>query len=293
MAHPATKQSWHGENIPSSVKRVIFRMRQKGCVLQKIAAAVGYSRETVRVVLKADGHFPARVPRPPRLCKIPGCNRKYFCRGYCSSHLGKLLRRTIDNKGKTISIARKCRICRGQFYVFARGHNRQMCDHCRPLGARKRSGSGRSAGRADEILRLRRCGRNASEIAEHLSLSVSAVSATLCQSQPPLEQGSISDGLCKRCGGKRNAFAKYCDGCHEIALVKQRERLRRKYKQVPRCNAIGCRFKPVSAGFCKDCREDFRSGRIDRKGKHRLTTCVCSCRFIPTRNNQQRCLNCA
>src|SRR5215471_3130697 len=40
----------------------------------------------------------------------------------------------------------------------------------------------------------------------------------------------------------------------EDILIRQRERLRRKYKRTPRCNAIGCRRSAVRDGFCLDYR---------------------------------------
>jgi lambda repressor-like predicted transcriptional regulator len=293
------EKMWQGDSIPSSLTRIIFRMRSKGCVLREIASAVGYSREAVRLVLKLDGRFPPRVPyhkKPAKLCKIRGCKRKHRGHGYCDSHLGKLKRGTIDENGRAIPVPRTCRLCGRPFYVSALLGNRKMCHRCRPPLPEERSSFEEIALRHQTVLQFYRRGTQLPAISRTVGLSVSTVRAVVRESKAQKtspKQKKIDDGLCVKCGGMRNKSAFYCDGCHEVLMVKQRERLRKKYKQVPRCNAIGCRFKPVLDGFCQKCHTAWENGTIDAQGKHLLVTCTrCPCRFIPSRENQKLCLNC-
>jgi len=272
-------------------------MRRKACVLRQIASAVGYSRETVRQVLKLDGRFPSRVPypqKPPRLCCVSGCKRKHSGRGYCVSHLGKLKRGTMNAKGRPIRLRRICRICGTPFYVPAPSASRAMCDECRPPLPDERSSYKEISNRHERVLQLKKRGKDLVAIGKIVALSVSSVRGIIREAQQPSLRQIRTSGLCEQCGEKRNRFARYCDGCHEVRLVKQRERLRRAYKQVPRCNAIGCRQKPMRDGFCTACHEAWRSRKIDDAGKHVLTACVqCRCRFIPRRVAQKRRISCS
>ncbi len=55
----SSKPVWHGEIIPSAVKRIVFTSGLKAVFLREIASVVGCSHDAVRLILKADGSFPA------------------------------------------------------------------------------------------------------------------------------------------------------------------------------------------------------------------------------------------
>jgi DNA-binding CsgD family transcriptional regulator len=276
-------------------------MRSQGYSLREIAAAVGYSHEAVRIVLYSMWRFPSRValrkkPRLERGCKISGCRRKHSARGYCGAHRYRIKHGTMDEHGKPLPVRHICRICGNDFYVPARSANRIMCDKCRPPLPEERASLRDVAKRHKRVLMLSKAGARLETIAGAVGLAPSTVRIILrngSASRPSLME-RVRAGLCAKCGEKRNRYSHNCDRCHEEAMVKQRNNLRLRYKQVPRCNAIGCRFKPVSRGFCGDCHSAWKAGKIDFQGKHVLSTCLeCPCKFIPSRAGQRRCLGCA
>ena len=292
----SSRPAWCGETLSTAVRKTILRKRSQGCALREIASAVGFSHEAVRLVLKAHGNLPVRFPshaRPSSPCKVARCRRKRYCHGYCASHLGKLKRGTIDPTGKPIALCRTCRICGGSFFTSPRAAGRKMCDDCRPHPAKKRLPEDASA-LGDRVLRLSGRRLKPSAIAQGLSLPLSIVNSTIRKAQPTLNHGAIGKGLCARCDGKRNQFALHCDGCHEEIVIRQRDRLRRKYKRTPRCNKIGCRQSAVRDGFCLDCRAEWKNGKIKIDGRHVLVKCNhCPCRFVPGGDSQVCCVVCA
>lgn len=279
----------------------IFIMRKRGYPLREIGAAVGCSHETVRNILQRTGLFLSRVPLRKKLnidrgCDIRGCVRKHCGRGYCGPHLVRIRAGTMDRKGNPLLLRRTCRICGKGFNVLPRSATRKMCDKCRPPVVRDGSHFKESAMRRKRVSSLRKRGISTASIARMIGRSPWTVWTMLRQRKrgtSRLKQARRKAGLCAKCGDKRNKFAAYCDNCHEKVMVSQRNRLRLRFKQTPRCNAIGCRMRPANRGFCRDCYAAWRRGKIDSEGKHVLSICPrCSCKFIPDREGQGHCRAC-
>jgi hypothetical protein len=179
--------------------------------------------------------------------------------------------------------------------VPARSANRLMCDKCRPPLPEERASRRDVTKRHKRVSVLSKAGARLETIARTVGLAPSTVRIILREgsSSRPSLMGRVRAGLCSKCGEKRNRYARNCDRCHEEAMVKQRNNLRLRYKQVPRCNAIGCRMRPANRGFCRDCHAAWKRGKIDSEGRHVLSVCPrCSCKFIPDRKGQRYCRAC-
>ncbi len=266
-----------------------------------IAEAVGSSHEAVRSVLKRTGRFASRIalrkkPRIERGCSVPGCGRKHRGRGYCGPHLARINAGTMDEKGNPVPVRRKCRICHKIFYAARRSAGRKMCDKCRPTFMPQAERIEEFARRRKRVVSLYKRGTPVGAIAHMIQRSPWTVWMIMRQAASggySSQQTRVRAGLCGRCGERRNGFAFHCDGCHQALMVKQRNRLRLRYRQLPRCNAIGCRSLPVIGAFCRNCHSAWRRGEIDSEGKHALCVCKrCSCKFIPDRKRQKRCRAC-